>query len=118
MARTFFRLVKSATPRQRDFFSNETKRGAPVPDLAPHLQRLWDGISVHETEAQARRQARETPWLGRYIAELHVPEPPPGGMRWERTIAGNDGHFTLWGDPKALLSYVVQVIPVQEAHDE
>jgi hypothetical protein len=118
VARTFFRIVKTTPPTRRDFASNQEKRGDPRPHLPQHLRRLWNGLSIHATEAQSRRQARENPWLGRYIAELQIPDHPLRPMRWERTVPSNEGHYTLWGDADELLNYVTRVVPAEEAADE
>jgi hypothetical protein len=116
--RTLYRIVKRNPPSRRDFLANQARRGDFPFHLPPLLRRLWDGISVHDTAANARRQAVETPWLGSFIAELRLPEPPPAGIRWERTVRNNEGHHTLWGDPETLLGYVTGVVPVQEVVHE
>lgn len=114
MARTVYRIVKADPPTRRDFSSNRAKRGDPRPDLPPALRRLWDGISVHDAEARSRRQAAETPWTGSFVAELRIPDRTRTPVRWERTVPGNEGHHTLWGDPDELLSFVVRVVQVSE----
>jgi hypothetical protein len=113
--RTLYRIVKTNPPSRRDFLSNQARRGDPKPELPPALRRLWDGISVHGTEAQSRRQAMETPWTGAFIAELRIPDRTVAPMHWERTIPGNEGHHTLWGNPDELLLCVTRVISVEEA---
>lgn len=115
MARSFYRIVRRDRPTRRDFLSNRAKRGEPRPDLPERLQVLWDGLSVHDSLEQARRQAREAPWLGTQIAVIVVPEGADGSIRWERTIPNNPGHHTLWGDPDDLLGCVERVVPVEEA---
>ncbi len=112
MARVFFRIVKTDPPRRRDFLSNQGKRGVPRPDLPRALRRLWDGLSVHETEEQSRRQAHENPWLGAFVAELRIPDRTSAVVHWERTVPANEAHQTLWGDPDELLRYVVRVVPI------
>lgn len=110
--RSFFRIVKANPPGRRDILSNQGRRGEFPPHLPSHLRRLWDGISVHDSLDHARRQARETPWLGSYVAEIKVPDGASARIRWERTILNNAGHHTLWGDPDDLLGFVVAVVPV------
>jgi hypothetical protein len=112
MTRTFYRIVKHNPPRRQDFISNFEKRGKVPPDLPSHLLRLWDGLSVHETEAHAQRQARETPWLGSFIAEVSLPEQALPSVRWERTIPRNPGHYTLWGNADDLLLRVSRTLPI------
>ena len=64
---------------------------------------------MYQTEAQARRKARGLPMLGRFIAEVEVPETE--AMRVERTTT-SAGHHTVWGDPDGLLAAVRRVSPV------
>ena len=71
--------------------------------------RLWDGVSVYRTRAQARALALRRPMLGTFIAELRIPL--DGSVRFELDN-GSDGHSTIWGDPKVLLSMVVSIEPV------
>ena len=111
-SRRFFRIVKNNPPSRRDFLSNQARRGEFPARLPSHLRRQRDGISVHDTAANARRQARESPWLGAFIAELRLPDPPPVQVRWERTIRNNEDHHSLWGDPDELLRTLVAVVPV------
>jgi hypothetical protein len=99
--------VKRNPPTLADFISNAA-RGAPAP-AQPELARLWDGVSSYNTAEQARRSARRRPMLGRYIAELRLPEDRP--LRLERTLKSS-GHHTLWAEPSELLALVVRVEPV------
>jgi hypothetical protein len=114
MARAFFRIVQTNPPTRWDLLSNQVRRGDPRPGLPVEIRNLWDGLSVHATEEQSRRQARKHPPLGACIAELHIPEEASGAVRWQRTIPRNSGHYTVWCDPDALLGYAVRVIPVEE----
>lgn len=108
VARAFHRIVRTNRPTTLDFTSNAAL-GRPLRDPSPEARRLWDGISVSATEAQARRRARQYPMLGRFIARLEIPDGAP--VRVERTTRV-PGHYTLWGDPAVLLWYVVAVQPV------
>jgi hypothetical protein len=107
--RTVYRIVRTDPPTLADFTSNATK-GLPVRDDAPEARRLWDGLSVYATEAQARNKARQFPYLGRYVARLDIPQGTP--IRIERTIPHSRGHHTLWGEPALLLRAVVAVVTV------
>jgi hypothetical protein len=69
---------------------------------------LWDGISVWNTEQQARKKAQAFPNLGSYIATLSVPL--GGSIRIEKTLG--PGHHTIWGDPAKLNACVQTVAPV------
>jgi hypothetical protein len=70
---------------------------------------MWEGISVNNTETQARNKGRDLPWLGRYIAVLEIPE--GGAITYQRTGRGR-GHYTLWGEPGDLLRCVARVLAV------
>jgi hypothetical protein len=107
-ARTFYRVVRSDPPTPADFTSNAA-RGRPLPDPSAETRRLWAGVSVNATEAQARRRARRYPALGAWIARLELPEGAP--VQAARTTR-IPGHHTLWGDPAVLLRCVVAVVPV------
>ena len=82
-------------------------RGRPIPD-DPEDARVWDGLSVYCTAAQARRKRRTSPVLGSFIAVLRVPL--DGSVRIERTRG--EGHHTIWGEPATLLGLVIAVEPV------
>lgn len=114
--RRFFRIVATDQPTADDFSSNYVKRG-PVPARLPErLRALWDGVSVHDDLAQSRRQLREMPRLGRWIAELAIPDDAP--VRSERTVPANPGHHTLWADPGVLLGLVVAIHPAEGNPDD
>ncbi len=99
-----FRIVRTNPPKRTDFLSNEAL-GRPLAD--PSFEELWRGISVFESEEQARGLARDVPRLGAFIAQLRI----PAGARVERTLT-RLGHLTIWASPDALLQGVVQVVPV------
>lgn len=105
--RTFFRIVKTDPPTVDDFLSAEARGMIPPVELSDDLRRLWDGISVYATAAQARRKARQSPILGRYIVELRLW--PDTGLRVERTARG-PGHHTIWGQPGDIQACVVSVV--------
>jgi hypothetical protein len=66
---------------------------------------------VNATVAQARRKARVSPQLGRFIATLDIDT--PDRLVFERTTSG-PGHWTIWGRPEDLLKAVVSVIAANE----
>ncbi len=105
--RVFYRIVEADPPRLWDFMSQRAKGHTP-PRTDPETVRLWTGLSMWATEAQARRNARRFPALGGYIAVLRVPEDAP--IRVDRTRG--PGHHTLWGRPSTFLNCVVSVVPV------
>ena len=105
---TLHRIVLTAPPTVTDFLSDK-ERGRPQP-TEQELLRLWDGLSMYATEAQARRKARGVPALGAFIATVDIPE--DGSVRYERTLKSS-GHHTVWGDAARLLERVVlPVTPV------
>jgi hypothetical protein len=98
---TFYRITRTDPPTLWDFRSAKD-RGRREPESAEE-RRLWDGISVYATEAQARRKARSLPLLGRFIAAVVLSE--DDSVRVERTLS-TAGHHTLWGDAALLLERV------------
>ena len=107
-ARVFYRLVHGDPPTLWDFTSSHA-RGRVLRHPTAETLRLWDGLSVFETEAQARQQARAFPRLGRYIAALEILMGGP--IRFERTTR-TEGHYTLWGEAGEILEWVRSVVPV------
>ena len=107
--RVFFRIVLSNPPSLADFTSRAAQGTAPI-DLDPERGRLHEGISVYATENQARRKAREYPFLGSFLARLELPEETP--LHTEGTVRNSPGHHTLWGDPGDILRCVVVVVSV------
>ena len=108
MARTFYRIVKADPPIEYDFWSHQA-RGLSPPNNKPATLYVWDGISVYDLEARARRKASDFPLLGSYIAAIRVEGDDP--IRAERTTSSR-GHYTLWGEPALMLARVSSVVPV------
>jgi hypothetical protein len=91
-----------------DFLSNVAKHRRPQRD-DPETLRLWAGIAVFDTEADARRQAHRIPAIGSFIVAVRIPG--HGTVHYEQT--GNDPHhYTLWAAPSYLLECVTAVVPV------
>ncbi len=109
--RLFYRIVRTDPPTIADFLSNRARGKArrPVESV-----REWEGLSLFDTEAQARRMARRFPRLGVYIAALRVPADGP--IVVEQTFG--PGHYTLWGDPQDFLPRVVAVVPVAQQQED
>jgi hypothetical protein len=101
----FFRIVESNPPTLWDFLS-AARRGRQLRRRTPELERLFAGISLFETFAQARDQAQVFPQLGEFIAEIVVPNDL--AIDCERTTR-TEGHWTIWARPDTLLSYVILV---------
>jgi hypothetical protein len=106
--RTFWRIVRTNPPAERDFLSHAAL-GRQLTRHDPDSVRLSQGISVFATDAQARRNARRYPVFGRWLVEVRIPG--DAHIHIERT-RGGPGHHTLWGEAATLLAYVVRVVPV------
>ncbi len=105
MAQVLYRLVEANPPTLRDFMSYRAL-GRPLVNEAN--RDIWEGISVQNTLAQARNRAKVL--RGKtHVAILEIPDDPP--VRCERT-GEHRGHFTLWGVPHVLLSYIRDVVRV------
>ncbi len=105
---TFYRVVLTDPPTLWDFLSHET-RGIRLRRDTPHHRRLWVGLSVMDSEAAARELAQRLPQLGSFIAAVEVSEGGP--ITFEQTTP-DLRHYTLWGDPTAMLARVRSVVPV------
>jgi len=108
--RRFYRIVRGNQATLWDFSSNEARGRRPRRPLDTEGRRLWRGLSHFDTLAAAQAAARRTPELGQFIAEIAVPDDTDVDI--EQT--GRAGHYTLWGTPGRLLSYVRRVMPVAE----
>lgn len=88
----FHRIVKSDPPDLSDFMSNAAQ-GKQLTDQTPDplTTRMWDGLSVFDSEEGARQKAIAIPRLGRFIVTLPVLDQP--GILWQRT--GKGGHCTI-----------------------
>lgn len=105
--RTFYRVVKAQQPIRDDFLTSKA-RGVQPRRNDPELLRIWDSVSVCETEDQARDLARKFVRMGTWIAKLEV----PATIRAERTLPASPGHYSLWATPDELLQCVVDIVPV------
>jgi hypothetical protein len=101
MAQTLYRIIQASEPTMVDFTSLEARGIAPRSD-DPEIVRLNRGLSCWATEAQARRTARRFRHLGAHIADLQIPD--DASVRIERTRG--PGHYTVWGFPAELMTYV------------
>jgi len=102
--RTLYRIVKSDPPTERDFWSH-SRSGLRY---HPSKEHVANGVSTFDREQEARRTARRFPNTGTLIAELRIPR------RADVTVAQTMGrhHYTVWGDPELLVTFVVRVVPV------
>jgi len=113
--RVFYRIVWTNPPTIHDVQANPSLLTRPRVGNPEYL-RLQTGISVFRTLAQARRTAiARPPWSGDgYIARIVIPD--DAEFRIERTTKSR-GHYTLWADSKAILSWIDAVEPVKIAED-
>jgi hypothetical protein len=110
VARTFYRIVRNDPPSLDDFKSY-LELGIPLRREDPEARRMAAGISVYSQRRQAARRARLRPSLGRFIAELVIPD---GSVVTFQRTGLEHGHHTLWGPAELLLSYTVApVLPVE-----
>ena len=108
--RAFYRIVWTDLPMVADFLSHVDRNVVVRVDYA-EIRRLASGVSKFCTLGRARRtELKRPPWFGRgYIARVIIPI--GGGVVIERTTK-TAGHYTIWGDAHALLSFVDEVEPV------
>lgn len=106
-AQSFWRIVRTNPPGERDFASREQLGHRPRNER-PETLRLWSGLSMYATETHARRNARLYPMLGTFLAEVIVSDGDLVSV--EKTLGPE--HYTLWGTPHMFLDRVVRVVPV------
>jgi hypothetical protein len=106
---TFYRVVKTNPPEVTDFFSRVQLGWRLPPDLSPPEARLWEGVSVQDSEEGARAMATRYPRTGQFIAQMEISG--GGSVSYEKTRGR--GHFTLWGDPAVMIECVVSVVAVR-----
>lgn len=105
-SRTLYCIVLTDQRAVQDMLSHQDLGKIPG-ETDPDTLRLFSGISLYNTEQQARRTARGLPWHGNaFIAELKIPLDAP--VEIEKTTTSR-GHHTLWGDPHVMLGYVSSV---------
>jgi hypothetical protein len=109
-SRTFYRILEGSLPTLRDFTSFQAL-GRPLRRQTPELLRRWSGISVYETEEQARSTALWRPSIGRYIAAVRIEHDAP--IELEQTGDPDSGHYTLWGEPSEFVVRIVSIVPVE-----
>lgn len=98
MSRVFFRVTRSDPPALADFTSNHAL-GRILPNPSAERIKVWQGISVFESEELARRKARSVPQIGQFIARLEIED--ESGIESMPTFS--KGHYTLWGLPEEIL---------------
>lgn len=106
--RTYYRFLRGPQATVRDFTSRHA-RGLPIRPEIGETDADWRGISVQDDIEGARRLARRARF-GSLCAVMRVPNNAP--IRAEKTHGR--GHWTLWGNPQAMLDTVVDVVNVLE----
>lgn len=104
----FYRIVATSPPTIDDFRSNEAKR-KPLSRPTPDRQELWRGLSAYASLERARLTARKYPFHGRFIATLFIDTDSSISVR--KTLGFE--HYTLWGEPTALLDPVISVTSIE-----
>ena len=100
-----YRIVKSDPPDPGAFRSHAERGDRPPIGISPQSLNAWDGVSVFETREQAARHATKFSHLGRYIAELRIPDDAP----ISRDSADERGHFNLRATGAVISKYVTRV---------
>ena len=103
-----YRVVRNQSPGVTAFASHAEMGDTPPLGISPSALNDWDGVSVFETHDQAARHARKYTHLGRFIAELLIPDEAP----ISRDVADRRGHFNLRGSGAAIFSCLVGVSPI------
>ena len=110
--RVLYRIVANNPPNREDVSSYRELGIAPDTD-DPEMHRLSAGISLFNTQQQARNQMRRLPPARRgFIAELHIP--PDAPVTIERS-GSQRGHHTLWGAADDTLNYVARILPPNDS---
>lgn len=104
-----YRLIYTSTPTRANFVSNAERGKQLRPGTPPETARLWDGLSMYETLAQALETAARFPTVWRAVAEMEIPT--DGTFRVERTTVAA-GHWTVWGEPNAVMAYTRRYAPI------
>ncbi|HLZ73343.1 MAG TPA: hypothetical protein VKV26_25845 [Dehalococcoidia bacterium] len=109
--RTFYRIVQSDPPTERDFLSH-AEQGKPAGRKA-QAEGLHTGVSVYDSLEHARDRAAYWQFRhGEYIAVLRVAQNP--SITYKQT-SNDPAHFTLWATADVLLACVESVHPAEEA---
>lgn len=105
-----YRLIQTGRRTLENFMSHEALGIPPRRPLSRREQDRWRGVSHQSSLESALAKGTESPWLGRYIAVVRIPD--GAAVRIEQT--GRDPfHYTVWAAPEYLLSWVVSVIPLE-----
>ena len=109
-AQVLYRIVQTDPPTFTDFLSNAAQ-GLEPRGAALRQPELWSGLSMFGSVELAYARARRFPRLGQYVATVRILDEESVVSR--QTLG--EGHYTVWGEPKALLGAVIKVEPVPQA---
>jgi hypothetical protein len=101
-----YRVLGKPEARERDFMSDRDKGRPRAPDQG---YADFVGVSVFGSEELAETHAVRFP---KFVATVHLQ--PGEGFMLARTYADVEGHYTLWGDPEALVRSVARVQPHEQ----
>lgn len=104
--RSFYRIVRSDPPGDRDLQTHQDRRGDPPAEFPEDVKRSWDALSVFNTLEGARRAGEQAPHLGKFIARFDIPEGV--GVTLEQT--GEESHYDLRGDKEILMNCLTGVV--------
>lgn len=107
--RRLYRLLRGIQPVRDDFRSHAARGRRLRPDASDEQRRIFDGLSMYESEVQARETAARFPNVWQTIAVLDLPD--DGRFRMEQTGVAA-GHWTVWAQPDAVIHYVVDTLPL------
>jgi hypothetical protein len=105
--RYFYRLVETDPPT-REQFASYYELGVTPPGASGRELHLSKGVSMFETEDQARQASPTMKTRYDFIAEVRVPE----DIRAERQ-GRRAGHHNIYASAGDLLSWVVRVVAVR-----
>jgi hypothetical protein len=108
--RTLYRGIQGEHPTERDFTSNK-RLGNPPRGAERTDEREYDALSMWQTRELLEPWCLKYPKIGSYIVELELPDEPDGPFVMEPS--GQEGHWSVWGEPAAFLQYVRRVCPVR-----
>jgi hypothetical protein len=93
-----YRVLGRSEPRDWDFYSDRDKQRARAPrqDFVDYV-----GLSVFGSQAAALDNCLRFPKL---VAAVRLP--PGNGFSIARTFADINEHYSVWGEPEALLDNV------------
>jgi hypothetical protein len=107
-----FRITRSDRaydPVLLDSFKSNYELGRPPRRTEVTFTPTHMGISVYLAQERARETARAFPKIGEYIAEVRLA--PDSGAAY--ALTAEPGHLTVWGRALALVSHVIDIVPVE-----